>query len=53
MTYIGWEFYSVNFSLFITMLASLILFLSVWFGTTGNRHLTRVDTMAGDEGEDW
>jgi hypothetical protein len=53
MTNISWVFYGINFSLFIAMLAILILFLSVWFGTRGNKHLTHVDRMAGDEGEDW
>lgn len=52
MTSIGWEFYGVKFSMFITMLASLIMFLSVWFGAKGGKHVSPVDMMAGDEGED-
>jgi hypothetical protein len=52
MTGNGWEFYSVNFSLLVIMLTSLILFLGVWFGSRSNIHLPRVDSMAGDEGED-
>jgi hypothetical protein len=49
----NWEFYSVNFSLLVTMLTALVLFLGVWFGTHENKHLTGVDRMAGDEGEEW
>lgn len=48
----GWEFYGVKFSLFITMLVSFVLFLSVWFGAKEHKHMNHVDMMAGDEGED-
>jgi hypothetical protein len=52
MTSVGWEFYGVKFSMFITMLASVIVFLSVWLGSRSSGKFSRVDTMAGDEGED-
>jgi len=52
MTSIGWEFYGVKFSMFITMLASVIICLSVWLGINKRDHVSHVDTMAGDEGED-
>jgi hypothetical protein len=52
MTGTGWEFYGLKFSIVITMLASVIIFLSVWFGAKRNSHFSHIDTMAGDEGED-
>ena len=52
MTSIGWEFFGVKFSMFITLFASVIMFLSVWLGAKRSEHLSHVDTMAGDEGED-
>jgi len=52
MTGTGWEFYSVNFSVIFTMFASVVVLLSVMFSTIKHGHLSRVDTMAGDEGED-
>jgi hypothetical protein len=52
MTSIGWEFYGMKFSMLLTMLASLVIFLSVWLSTKRHDHLARVDRMAGDEGED-
>jgi hypothetical protein len=52
MTNIGWEFYGVKFSMFLTMFATLIMFLTVWFGAKKSDYFNTVDTMAGDEGED-
>jgi hypothetical protein len=52
MTTIGWEFYGVKFSMLITMLASVAMFLGVWLGTRERGHFPRIDTMAGDEGEE-
>ncbi|HZV81470.1 MAG TPA: hypothetical protein VFF53_04800 [Geobacteraceae bacterium] len=52
MTGTGWEFYGVRFSMFVTMLVSLVMFLSVWFGAKKNENFYHVDAMAGDEGED-
>ena len=48
----GWEFYSVNFSIIFTMIASVIVLLSVMIGSKTGDHFSNVDTMAGDEGED-
>ncbi len=48
----GWEFYSVNFSVIFTMIASAIMVLSVMIGKGVGGHFSHVDTMAGDEGED-
>lgn len=53
MSGIGWEFYGLKFSWFVTMLVSLLMFLGVWYGSRGSGSFTRTDTMAGDEGEDW
>jgi hypothetical protein len=52
MTTIGWEFYGVKFSMLVTMLASVLMFLGVWLGTRSRGHFSHIDTMAGDEGED-
>ena len=52
MTPIGWEFFGIKFSLFVTMLVSAFIFLSVWLGSRKNDHFIPVDRMAGDEGED-
>jgi len=48
----GWEFYSVNFSVMFTLVASVIMLLSVMIGRKIGDHFSHVDTMAGDEGED-
>lgn len=52
MSSIGWEFYGVKFSMFMTMLTSLIVFASVWLGAKKGDRFSHIDTMAGDEGED-
>jgi hypothetical protein len=52
MTGIGWEFFGIKFSMLLTMLLSVVMFLSVWLGTKTRTHITHVDMMAGDEGED-
>lgn len=52
MTSIGWEYFGVKFSMLMTMLISVIMFMSVWFGIRSGQHGSHVDTMAGDEGED-
>jgi hypothetical protein len=54
MTGIGWEFYGVKFGMFVTMLATVIMFLSVWLGARRSDYFSHahVDEMAGDEGED-
>jgi hypothetical protein len=54
MPSIGWEVWNLNFSWFITLFLSAVLSVYVWLSshdTKGKLH--NVDTMAGDEGEDW
>jgi hypothetical protein len=48
----GWEFYGVRFSMFITMLVSLVMFLGVWITAHKGESFHHVDATAGDEGED-
>lgn len=48
----GWEFYSVNFSILFTMIASVAMLLSVMVGRKSGDRFDHVDAMAGDEGED-
>ena len=52
MTSIGWEFYGIKFSVFITMLLSILAALDIWFGSGKPITFTRTDAMAGDEGDD-
>lgn len=54
MSTIGWEFYGIKFSVFMTMLLSAIMFLLVWVETETpkNDRFAHVDSMAGDEGDD-
>ena len=52
MASLGWEFWGLKFSWFLTMLVSAVLFVAVWFESHGGNQLARVDGMAGDEGED-
>lgn len=54
MTISGWEFWGLKFSWFLTALMSLVLTLTVLLTARdagGSRR--RVDSMAGDEGEEW
>ena len=53
MTNIGWEFWGLKFSWFLTALTSIALTLYIWLtaNEAGRKH--HVDTMAGDEGEEW
>ena len=52
MTSIGWEFFGIKFSMFMTMLVSFFMFMGVWLGAKKNEHRVIIDKMAGDEGED-
>ncbi len=52
MTSIGWEFFGIKFSMLMTMLVSVFIFLNVWLVTRKNDHFIHVDKMAGDEGEE-
>jgi hypothetical protein len=53
MTSIGWEFWGLKFSWFITVLASAVLVLYTWLTADAAVKRHRVDTMCGDEGEEW
>ncbi len=46
--------FGVSFSLFLTALVSIVLFVYTWMKSHGVSHITRVhvDGTAGDEGED-
>ena len=52
MSEIGWEFYGIKFSVFITMFLSILVALDIWLGAGKHVTLTRTDIMAGDEGDD-
>lgn len=52
MTTVGWEFFGIKFSVFMTMLASAVVFLSIMFTSNKNDRFAHVDHMAGDEGDD-
>ena len=52
MTTIGGEYFSISFSLLITMLVSAVLFLGVWLGSRETGNFYHLDSRAGDEGED-
>lgn len=53
MSSIGWEFWGLKFSWFVTALVALVATLSVLLTTRKATGSHRVDTMAGDEGEEW
>jgi len=53
MTNIGWEFWGLKFSWFFTALMSIVLTFSVWLTAHNAGSKRNVDTMAGDEGEEW
>jgi hypothetical protein len=53
MTSIGWEFWGLKFSWFLTALMSIVLTVSIMLSARDTTGRHRVDTMAGDEGEDW
>jgi len=53
MSNIGWEFWGLKFSWFFTALLSIVLTLYVWLLANDAVSSHRVDTMAGDEGEEW
>ena len=53
MSGIGWEFWGLKFSWLFTALVTLVLMVTTILtaeDSTGRHH---VDTMAGDEGEEW
>jgi len=53
MSSIGWEFWGLKFSWFLTALISIILAAITLLTAKEAGGLRHVDTMAGDEGEDW
>ena len=53
MTIIGWEFWGLKFSWFITALVTVIIGVYTVLTTRGSGISKRIDTTAGDEGEEW
>lgn len=53
MSNIGWEFWGLKFSWFLTALISVVLTISTLLTAKEAGGIHRVDTMAGDEGEEW
>jgi len=53
MTNIGWEFWGLKFSWFLTALMSIVLTISIWLTAHDSVRKYHLDTMAGDEGEEW
>jgi len=53
MSGIGWEFFGLKFSWLLTSLLSVIFTLYVWLAAKDTQRPKRLDTTAGDEGEDW
>jgi hypothetical protein len=54
MTGIGWEFWGLKFSWLLVAVMSVVLLAYTWIRSHGVTNMTkaRVDSMAGDEGED-
>lgn len=52
MTSIGWEFYGLKFSVFMTMMVAVVTYLYVALSAPKGGQLAHVDGMAGDEGDD-
>lgn len=52
MSSIGWEFYGIKFSVFITMLMAVVMALDIMLRGNKSSHPMHTDTMAGDEGDD-
>ena len=53
MSSIGWEFWGLKFSWFLTALISVILMITTFLTAHDAGNMHRTDTMAGDEGEEW
>jgi hypothetical protein len=51
MTGIGWEFWGLKFSWFLTAVVSVILTIITLLSARETGKIHHVDTMAGDEGE--
>lgn len=52
MSSIGWEVWGVKFDLFLIAVLSLFSFIMIRYGSGNSGSVSRVDRMAGDEGED-
>jgi hypothetical protein len=53
MTGIGWEFWGLKFSWFITAFVTAVLVITTVLTKRDNKRMNRIDMTAGDEGEDW
>lgn len=53
MSGIGWEFWGLKFSWLLTALTALVLTVTTLLTASDSTGRHRVDTMAGDEGEEW
>jgi hypothetical protein len=53
MSGIGWEFWGLKFSWLLTALVTLVLMVTTMLTARDETGRHRVDTMAGDEGEEW
>jgi len=53
MTVTGWEFWNLKFSWLITAVISVGLTLYTWLTAHDSGRKYHLDTMAGDEGEEW
>jgi hypothetical protein len=53
MSSIGWEFFGLKFSWLVTSLLTVFFTLYVWLTAKDTHRTQRLDTTAGDEGEEW
>lgn len=53
MTISGWEFWGLKFSWLLTALMSIVLTTGIWLTARDSGSKYHLDTMAGDEGEEW
>jgi hypothetical protein len=53
MTITGWEFWGLKFSWLLTALMSIGFTISIWLTAHDSGGKYHLDSMAGDEGEEW
>ena len=53
MTFTGWEFWGLKFSWMITALLAIVVTPFIWLAAKDPERKYHLDTMAGDEGEEW
>ena len=53
MSSIGWEFFGLKFSWFLTSLLAIISMLYVLLTAKDTHQARHLDTTSGDEGEEW